>query len=306
MGLKNSLCKIVWDLQIVPLQYSHYLYRHLKERPSVPFTKKFYGYNYKGNLNNYTDRHVFYYGACEKSFLIFFETLFKSLTHRPNVLDIGCNIGHHTLFFSRFANHVYSIDPLETVLKTAQDRISANNIHNVRFFKVGLSNEEKILTYKIPSSNHPGRGSFEPDMNNEAKETTQLQVVHASKFLKEKNISNLDFIKIDVEGHERFALDGLSETFIYDKPFVFFELTLGKTNSIKSFSELTSFFPKDYTLLFFKKSRLRASITNKVFGKYFLTTLSDISFEKLKNKQLNIFAYPIEKKAVVNSIGIYE
>ena len=73
-------------LKGIPVSFSH------------RFTCNFFGMKYSGNLNSYIDWCVFFFGAYEKQELLLLKDLLRKRDN-PTVLDIGANVGHHSLFF---------------------------------------------------------------------------------------------------------------------------------------------------------------------------------------------------------------
>lgn len=60
------------------------------------FIVPFFGLKYAGNLNNFIDRAVYFYGAHEREALLYMGS---RINPDAVVLDIGANVGHHSLFF---------------------------------------------------------------------------------------------------------------------------------------------------------------------------------------------------------------
>src|SRR6478736_2951074 len=75
-----------------------------------PFERSFFGRRYKGNLNTFIDWSVYYYGAYTKEELLCMQD-FLAVVDQPVVVDVGANIGHHSLFASTIAARVHSFEP---------------------------------------------------------------------------------------------------------------------------------------------------------------------------------------------------
>lgn len=66
-----------------------------------PFELSFYGKKYSGNFDTFIDWCVYYFGAYSKSELKLFQDFVPLSNKNPIFIDIGANIGHHTLLSPR-------------------------------------------------------------------------------------------------------------------------------------------------------------------------------------------------------------
>lgn len=194
---------------ILPLKYQ-----------DIPFTVPFFGYKYNGNLNEYIDRFVFYFGAYEKEELLFIK---KYLNRDSNVLDIGANTGHHSLFFSRYSREVYSFEPFQKMFRILEKRISDNGIKNIKALNFGLGSETGFLDFYAPLGPNSGVGSF--SSADHRKNIGKLEIKKGDDVVSDLNIDSLGFIKIDVEGMEVSVLKGLHSTIHKYKPVMFIEMS---------------------------------------------------------------------------------
>ena len=75
------------------------------------------------------------------------EKIFKNIdTQKSICLDIGANIGNHTLYFSQFFDKVYAFEPHPRIYDLL--KINVKKSKNIEIFQFGLSNknDEMILT----------------------------------------------------------------------------------------------------------------------------------------------------------------
>jgi hypothetical protein len=93
-------------------------FSHPDRQESRLFEADFFGQTYSGNMNNFIDWSVFYYGAFAGHELQLLSALAAALRAKGkpvNFYDVGANIGHHTLFMSRRADRVFSFEPFSLV-----------------------------------------------------------------------------------------------------------------------------------------------------------------------------------------------
>lgn len=184
------------------------------------FVVPFFGYKYQGNLNDYIDRYVFYFGAYEIEEL---HLLKKYLNKDSVVIDVGANTGHHALFFSRYAGEVYAFDPYKDVFDVMKKRIAYNNIKNIQPFNFGIGDKDQFLDFFAPQGNNKGTGSFVlPDSKNNI---GKLEIKNGDNFIQSLGLTRIDLIKIDVEEMEEAVISGLRGTIDKFRPILFIEVT---------------------------------------------------------------------------------
>ena len=243
-----------------------FLYRQLRRNGKTPdyaFSKDFYGLKYKGNLNNNIDANVFFYGAFEKPLLFFLrDTLNALITETPKAIfmDIGANVGHHSIFLSKFASQVLGFEPYPKVNMQFKQQIAHNSISNIQIFEIGLSDRRETLNYYAPTGNNEGIGSF--DESSIGKGNTsygKLELQEGDQVIESDSWKNIKLIKIDVEGFEKKVIKGLSRTIEEERPVIVCEITYGQQLSFVSIEELKSYLPKNYEILTFNTRKLDGS-----------------------------------------------
>ena len=139
--------------------------------------------------------------------------------YHPNALkgiclDIGANIGNHSVYFSKLFDEVRSFEPNPYPFKLL--RINTENYKNIHISNFGLSDQCCSATFFTSKSNIGG-SSLHNESSDEIQ--VQLEVLDELNFNKE----NISFIKMDVEGNELQVLDGGSNFFKERSPIVAFE-----------------------------------------------------------------------------------
>jgi FkbM family methyltransferase len=160
-----------------------------------------------------SDKHFF-----ELSFLIWIRLNFNE---QNEILDIGANIGNHSLFFLKFLNckKVHSFEPFESNLdllkKNTQDFGDKSIIYDI-----ALSNIEGTLP--LYNSEHGNNGGFSLHSYSNGSSFLVKNSVNI-KTLDSYNLNNITMIKIDVENHENEVLEGAKNTILRNKPIIFIE-----------------------------------------------------------------------------------
>lgn len=141
----------------------------------------------------------------------------KYLEDDSIIMDIGANIGSHTVYWAKERNayKVYSFEPFKRVFDILKRNVELNSLQDkVTIFNSGCSDEE---VHANPGSVHEcnlGGTSFVKDSSG----------VALLKPLDSYGITDyIDLIKIDVEGAEVEVLKGAMETLIDCKPVLVIE-----------------------------------------------------------------------------------
>ena len=215
---------------------------------STPFTCEFYGDTYSGNLNSYIDWCAYFFGLYEKEYLEYLAT-FVAKGKETIFIDVGANVGHHSIFMSRIASVVHSFEPNPTVRKLLEQKIHANSKKNIVVHDVGLGKQDEGLDYFTPTGANHGTGSFVKGYSpNNENSPTLLQVVNGDKYITKLNLPRIDLVKIDVEGFEKNVLIGLKETLILHRPVLAIEFSKQTRESFVNLEEFQKLLPADYLI----------------------------------------------------------
>lgn len=136
-----------------------------------------------------------------------------------SAIDVGANVGLHTVRFAQRFKNVFSFEPVSTVYECLQKNILKFN--NIKIYKLGLGdyNMDKIVS--IPKENNNcGQYSivdftnFDTELINEKIEIKRMDDLNLSA----------DLIKIDTQGYELPILKGAIETIKRTFPVLILEL----------------------------------------------------------------------------------
>ncbi len=139
-------------------------------------------------------------------------------------LDIGANIGNHSVFFAdRFAR-VIAVEPNPIFCMAFRATIALNGLSNVALFECGFGSEAGRFAYRQASYANLGASQFIiAGESASAKDRPQLEIRIGDDVVDSLDIPRLGLIKIDVEGLELAVLTGLRRTLRSQDPVVMFE-----------------------------------------------------------------------------------
>ena len=170
------------------------------------------------------------------------------LKRKRRFLDIGTNVGIYSYYFSKKFKKIESFEPIKEITY----RLKALKNKDIRLYNLALSNRNGNLKFYIPIKN----GKLIPPLATLEKrskpyEERNVDVKRLDKF----NFSNIDLIKIDVEGHEYKVILGALKTIKKNLPLIICEIEQRHTSipMSKIFKLVESL---GYNGFFFKNHRL--------------------------------------------------
>ena len=149
---------------------------------------------------------------------IFHEKIYeKDSDFIPNfgdiILDVGAHIGFFTINSAKRcgkSGKVFSFEPNPDTFKRLKRNIDLNNLSNVQFENIAISNKKGEIKLKVGESSEAStimnNGTLKSYQNNiNIKSNTLDNIVRAN------NLFKVDILKIDAEGAEELILKGASE-----------------------------------------------------------------------------------------------
>ncbi len=164
--------------------------------------------------DTYIGRSLEVYGEFSQGEVELFDAV---LSPDHVVLDIGANIGAHTVFFAKKVQHVIAFEPQRLVFQTLCANVALNNLTNVHTHQVAVGNEPGELLIPVLDPEAENNFGGLPAMGHSAGEPVPLLPIDMM------DLARVDFIKIDVEGAELEVLKGATQTINRFKPVLYVE-----------------------------------------------------------------------------------
>jgi len=176
---------------------------------------------------------------CEQEFTIM-QHMVKPTDY---VLDIGANIGVHTIWFAKhaFQGFVSAFEPNEFSRELLQKNLHNNQIKNVTVYNNCLGNKVSSVFISSYSPHVPGNYGECTVLNKRAGPFHTSQMVTVDDLDPVK----IDFMKIDVEGYEKEVIQGAIKSIEKFKPSMLVEVNDSKTHVEFLWNTLVN---KDYGL----------------------------------------------------------
>lgn len=146
------------------------------------------------------------------------------------VLDVGANIGHHTVVFSKLVGdggRVLAIEPQTMMFNLLCGNLAINDCQNTEALRIAVGNRPHVARlYPISYTDSVNFGaigvSLDDELRGEPVECRTLDDVVTGVL---KPITRVDFVKMDVQAYEYFALLGFQKTLTRDAPKLFLEIS---------------------------------------------------------------------------------
>ena len=160
------------------------------------------------DLTQFVQRYIYFAGAFDINVLSLMNALNREC-HFQVMLDVGANIGHHSLFGALKLNipRIIAFEPDENTYNRLKKNVSLNGLESV--IKIGnyaVSDTECYVSLEKPEKDNDGM-NYIVEASSKSDEKLVKTVV-LDQVCAEDNIDRIDLLKIDVEGAEAKVLRG--------------------------------------------------------------------------------------------------
>ena len=211
------------------------------------FDVKRNGINWRLDLSEGIDFTIFLFGNSEKNLNNLKRLL--PIEKKLTFIDIGANIGSTSInLANQFKNSkIYAFEPTYYAFDKFKVNLNLNNELKKRIFPINSLISNKSLkkniysSWKIDVTNNTEVHKYHRGTSKSFTEN----FVTLDEFVEEQQIINIDLIKIDVDGNEKYVIESSIKTLEKFKPIIFLELApyLYKENNYE-FKDLSNIFTK--------------------------------------------------------------
>lgn len=181
-------------------------------------------FNFYLNPKEYISSQILCYGLHEKNLLEFIFSILPKKYKRGICIDVGANIGNHSLFFSNYYDEIHAFEPVSSTFKALELNVLINGLFSkIKTYNIALSSINSRLRFFEDHSGDIGRSKIASQDEIKPKETIEyiIQTLKGDKYF--SGSININIIKIDAEGHETNVIKGLSKSISLNHPIILFE-----------------------------------------------------------------------------------
>jgi FkbM family methyltransferase len=148
------------------------------------------------------------------------------------VFDIGANAGHHMILLSRLcgaSGHVHAFEPVPENVACLLETVRLNGLRNVTVHPLAISDREGGAELKFSGVFDGFACLTQGDHGrSECQRAPRISITVRTSDLdticSKSGIARVDLIKMDIEGAEMLALQGMTRTLRRDRPILIMEL----------------------------------------------------------------------------------
>ena len=136
-------------------------------------------------------------------------------------LDVGANIGSYTRLLAGLADEVIAMEPVPETFRHLRFNMRSLGVRNVRLLSAAASDRDGQIMIEVPRYRRGPEAMTDARVVEQPTNLRHFTV--AAMRIDSLNLNRLDFIKMDVEGHEIPAVRGALETIERFRPAMIIE-----------------------------------------------------------------------------------
>lgn len=138
---------------------------------------------------------MFFWGAYERDDLLVMRSLLSKIPHAV-VLDIGANVGRHSLALAPLAAIVHAFEPYPPRLASLRANVARNPHLRIVIHPIALGDAEKDAPFRLPVTGEWAGVQFDPTGS------LRFPMRNTELYFKQNGFDRIDLIKLDVDGNE--------------------------------------------------------------------------------------------------------
>jgi len=153
---------------------------------------------------------------------------------RPDwtVLDVGANVGFYTIPMAsavQARGRLHAFEPVASNFSRLSENVRRNGLEYVaQLHQMGLSDQNGVLRISLregfANGAQTGNAEIVIDQDDERFECVETKVARLDDIAGSLGIDRLDFVKVDIEGHEDKFLAGAQTTIQRFRPVILLEI----------------------------------------------------------------------------------
>ena len=204
--------------------------------------------------------------------------------------DIGANKGVYTYKFEQLTNskNIYAFEPIPENYTFLKKMFTKCNIYSFALSDKTINSKFKIPITKKKILHTRGKLNFKIIEDNEINyKSINVKCITLDLFVKKENINRIDFLKIDVEGHELNVLKGAIKSIGKFHPIILIEVEQ-RVHSFKIKKIFDFIIDQGYSIKFYDLKKFKFKSINN------FSTYKNQNYEKIQTTDYinNFFCIP--------------
>ena len=174
---------------------------------------------------DYLQALIYYFGTFESHCMFQLKKLVKE---GDVVVDIGANIGFYSIVLSDLvgeAGKVISFEPESRNYRKLLENLELNNISNVYAHRLGLGEREETKRIHRPPGGNLGSYTISDNkLGIDLSVRQEIEVTTLDRVAQKLGLDRLDFVKMDIEGYEAKAIEGMTHCLKKFRPILQLEI----------------------------------------------------------------------------------
>jgi len=209
-------------------------------------------------------------------------------------LDVGANIGYYAFLESKQvgdSGKVIAMEPSPRNFQQLKKNSELNNSSNVDIYNYAAGDKEGTVEFVVSKLSNLSKVVVPGRKIPEGCEIIQVPLIKIDSFIQEKGITNVDFVRMDVEGYEINVFDGMWDTIKKFKPIIQMEFHIPPIDQKEQLKFFTTLKDLGYEI----KHYIPRAIDRPIVGEE-----SDV-----KNYSIDEFIEMIKKKMLTYTFIIF-
>ena len=151
------------------------------------------------------------------------DTFRNFITKNTYVLEVGANIGAHTVGLARLCKYIDAVEPQPQIFQNLATNVFINNLQNVGLHNIGLGSENGCMCVPLTDYNAEGNfGGISLSASLEEPMSAVVEILPLDSFVDHKWDRDV-FLKVDVEGMEEEVLRSGPKFLSHHRPVMYVE-----------------------------------------------------------------------------------
>jgi FkbM family methyltransferase len=197
---------------------------------SIRFGSKTFRFNYRHGKRYGGGRGLFLFRENIEDLMKFGDRFLKI---GDVVIDGGANQGVFTTAFASYvgpSGRVIAIEPMPYAVERVKQNAALNDCGElVHVVERALSDQQETVTLDLSN----GVGSASITNNYGGAETVEVETTTIDQLVADQELSEVNFIKLDIEGAELKALHGAQNTLADHRPMICMEISTGSGSNVE-------------------------------------------------------------------------